>query len=145
VDNMMPIIFWTCYFLLKQGYGVIENLLLQDNKSSILLERNGGASSGKRTRHINIRYFVISDCVNMKEVAINWCPTKQMIVDFMTKPLQGRQFRNLRDYIMGRVRNTKPNNNVIKAVKQDGRTTYKKLIKKMSRVTDRGHVKLVAQ
>jgi hypothetical protein len=24
VDNMMLIIFWTCYFLLSQGYGVIQ-------------------------------------------------------------------------------------------------------------------------
>jgi hypothetical protein len=63
VDNMMPIILWTCYFLLEQGYGVIENLLLQDNKSSILLERNGRATSGKCTRHINICYFFISDQV----------------------------------------------------------------------------------
>jgi hypothetical protein len=54
IDDLMPIILWTCYFLLSQGYGVIENLLLQDNKSSILLERNRKASSGKRTRHINI-------------------------------------------------------------------------------------------
>jgi hypothetical protein len=54
VDNMMPIILWTCYFLLSQGYGDIENLLLQDNKSLILLERNRKASSGKRTKHINI-------------------------------------------------------------------------------------------
>ncbi len=57
VNDMMPIILWTLYFLLEQGYGVIENLLLQDNKSSILLERNGKASSGKRTRHINICFF----------------------------------------------------------------------------------------
>ena len=49
---MMPIICWTCYFLLSQGYGIIENLLLQDNKSSILLKRKRIASSGKRTRHI---------------------------------------------------------------------------------------------
>ncbi len=48
----------------------MENLLLQDNKSLILLERNGKASSGKRTRHINIRYFFITDRVNMKEVSI---------------------------------------------------------------------------
>ncbi len=40
IEDMMPIILWTCYFLLSQGYGVIENLLLQDNKSLILLERN---------------------------------------------------------------------------------------------------------
>jgi hypothetical protein len=28
VDDMMPIILWTRYFLLAQGYGIIENLLL---------------------------------------------------------------------------------------------------------------------
>jgi hypothetical protein len=60
VDNMMPIILWTCYFLLSQGYGVVENLLLQDNNSSIFLERNDEASSGKLTRHINIHYFFIT-------------------------------------------------------------------------------------
>jgi len=109
VDNMMPIILWTRQFLLEQGYGIVENLLLQDNKSSILLERNGKASSGKRTRHINIRYFFITDRVNMKEVSIEWCPTKDMVADFMTKPLQGSHFKRLRDIIMGKVRSVKPN------------------------------------
>jgi hypothetical protein len=28
VDNMMPIIVWSCYFLMAQGYGVTQNLLL---------------------------------------------------------------------------------------------------------------------
>ncbi len=78
-----------------------ENLLLQDNKSSMLLERNGKASSGKRTWHINIRYFFITDRVNMKEVEIKWCPTKGMVADFMTKPLQGSHCRRFRDLIMG--------------------------------------------
>ncbi len=54
IEDMMPIILWTHYFLLSQGYIVIKNLLLQDNKSSISLERNGKSFSGKRTRHINI-------------------------------------------------------------------------------------------
>ena len=31
VDDMMPIICWTHYFLLSQGYRIIENLSLQDN------------------------------------------------------------------------------------------------------------------
>ncbi len=101
VDDMMSIVVWSRYFLLAQGYGLTQNLLLQDNKSSILLERNGKASSGKRTRHINIRYFFITDRVNMKEIEIEWCPTKEMVADFMTKPLQGSHFRRLRDLIMG--------------------------------------------
>ena len=61
VNDMMPIILWNHYFLLEQGYGVIENLFLQANRSSTLSERNGRASSDKRTRHINIHYFFISD------------------------------------------------------------------------------------
>jgi hypothetical protein len=35
----------------------------------------------------------------MKEVALEWCPTKKMVADFMTKPSEGSHFRNLRDYI----------------------------------------------
>ncbi len=27
VDDMMPIIVWSCYFLMAQGYGVTQNLL----------------------------------------------------------------------------------------------------------------------
>ena len=85
----------------EKGYGVTQNLLLQDNQSSMLLEKNGKASSGKRTRHINIRYYFVTNRVNMKEIEIEWCPTKDMVADFMTKPLQGSHFRRLRDLIMG--------------------------------------------
>ena len=34
---------------------------------------------------------------------------KDMVADFMTKPLQGSHFKRLRDYIMGKVRWVKPN------------------------------------
>ncbi len=126
VDDMMPIICWTCYFLLSQGCGIIKNLLLQDNKSAILLEWNGKASSGKHTRHINIRYTFITERVNMKEISIDWCPTKKMVADFMTKPLQGRQLIELRDYIMGRV-SIKPKADVISLGRKK---PSKKLVKK---------------
>ena len=54
VDDMMPSIIWTRYFLKAQGYGVTDNIIFQENKSMMLLERNGKASSSKRTKHINI-------------------------------------------------------------------------------------------
>jgi hypothetical protein len=83
------------------GYGVKENVLFQDNKSSIILEKNGKASSSKRTNHINILYFYITDCVKKDEVSVVWCPTGDTIGDFATKPLQGALFRKFRDRIMG--------------------------------------------
>ncbi len=132
---MMPIMLWTCYFLLSQGYGFVETLLLQDNKSSILLEKIGKASSGKRTRHINIRYFFITDRVNRKEIIIGWCPTKKMVADFMTKPLQGSNFRYLIDNIMGRVCSTKPKHDVISV----GKKTNKAVTKK-GKVNGKSHV-----
>jgi hypothetical protein len=100
-DDFMPAICWTRYFMKAQGYDVQDNVLYQDNKSSILLEKNGKASSGKRTKHINIRYFFITDRVRKKEVSVVWCPTEDMIGDYATKALQGALFRKFRDQIMG--------------------------------------------
>jgi hypothetical protein len=98
---------------------------------------NGKASSGKHTKHINIWYFCITDQVNMKELTIKWCPTKQMVADFMTKPIQGIHFRHLRDYIIGRVCSSKPK---MKTVNVD-----KKINNKKKKVNGKGHVKVVAQ
>ena len=67
----------------------------------MLLERNGKALSSKRTKHINVRYFFITDRISKGEVRVEWCPTKDMVADFMTKPLQGSVFRKFRDLIMG--------------------------------------------
>jgi hypothetical protein len=101
VDDMMPSILWTRYFLKAQGYHVSDNIIFQDNKSTMLLERNGKASSSKRTKHINVRYFFITDRILKGEVRVDWCPTKEMVADFLTKPLQGSMFRNFRDLITG--------------------------------------------
>jgi hypothetical protein len=101
VDDCMPAICWTRYFLEAQGYAVSENIVYQDNKSAILLEKNGKASSSKRTKHINIRYYFVTDRINQKELTVEWCPTGDMIGDFMTKPTQGALFKRFRDQIMG--------------------------------------------
>ena len=43
IDNFMPAICWNRYFIAAQGYNVRDNRLHQDNKSSIILEKNGKA------------------------------------------------------------------------------------------------------
>ena len=100
VDNFIPDICWTWYFIALQGYNLKDNHLHQDNKSSILLDNNGKSLSTKSTKHINIWYLFITDRVNNGEVSVVWCPTGGMIGDYMTKPLQGDMFRKLRDQIM---------------------------------------------
>ena len=100
VDDASSQILWTNYFIRSQGYNIDETMIYQDNQSAILLERNGRQSSGKRTRHMNIRYFFITDRVRRKEMTIGYCPAGEMVADHFTKPLQGAMFRRFRSVIM---------------------------------------------
>lgn len=100
VNDFMPQVLWTRYFLEAQGYGLRDNLVYQDNQSAILLEENGKGSSSKRTRHINIRFFFVTDRIQGGELTVKYCPTEEMVADFFTKPLQGHQFRKLRDVVL---------------------------------------------
>ena len=65
-----------------------------------LVEENGKESSHKRTRHINIRYFFITDCIKCREFEVEYCPTNDIWVDFLTKPLQGKKFQKFREILM---------------------------------------------
>ena len=42
----------------------------------------------------------MTDLVERKEVQIEYCPTENMIADYMTKPLVGAKFKTFRDLIM---------------------------------------------
>ena len=94
-------ILWTNHFLQEQGYGVKTGVLFQDNKSAILLEKNGRLSSGKGTKHVHNRYFFIKDKIHKGEIDVIWCHKDDMLADFMTKPLQGSAFTTFRDMILG--------------------------------------------
>ena len=92
VVDITPHILWTSYFLDAQGYHVQDTIVYQDNKSAILLEKNGRASSSKHTKHINARYFFIKDHIESGEMNLKWCNTDEMMGDFFTKPMQGKKF-----------------------------------------------------
>jgi hypothetical protein len=101
-DDVMPQMLRTFHFLESQGHPINDNMLHQDNKSSILLETNGRGSSGKRTRHVDVRYFFIADRVKSGEIRIECCPTGIMIADYFAEALEGDTSWKLRDMIVGR-------------------------------------------
>lgn len=100
VDDFVGQVLWTKYLFEAQGYTVQKSVVLQDNNSVILLENNARDSGSKRTRHINIRYYFITDHVKAGEVQVQHCTADQMVPDFFTKPLQGAAFRNIRSVIL---------------------------------------------
>ena len=101
IDDVLAKIIWTKSFIEAQGFNVGMNIIYRDNTSSMKLEENGKASSGKRTRHFNIKYFYITDLIERGKVMIKYCPTDEMIADYMTKPLVGAKFAKFRTTIMG--------------------------------------------
>ena len=74
--------------------------MYQDNQSAMKLENNGRQSSGKCTRHINIRYFFVTDRIKNGEVCVEYCSNELLIADIYTKPLQGALFCKIRKIIL---------------------------------------------
>ena len=52
-------------------------------------------------RHIKIRYYFITDRIMKQKAPVEFCPTFDMIGDYFTKALQGSQFRQFRNLVLG--------------------------------------------
>mmetsp|Transcript_8119 Transcript_8119/g.18006 ORF Transcript_8119/g.18006 Transcript_8119/m.18006 type:complete len:389 (-) Transcript_8119:645-1811(-) len=78
-----------------------KNLVKQDNTSTIKMAKGGRRTCGKRTRSIDIRYFYITERINDGLIVMSYCPTKEMVSDYLSKPTQGSLFRLRRNTIMG--------------------------------------------
>ena len=89
VGDALRHILWTKHFMEAQGYPPSKVLILQDNESAIKLETNGWKSAGQWSKHIDIRYFFVTQHVEDGDVEIEYCPTADMESDYLTKPLQG--------------------------------------------------------
>ena len=60
-----------------------------------------GRSTSELTRHIDLGFFWIHDLLKRGLITVEYCPTEQMVADYMTKPLQGSLFQTMRDKVMG--------------------------------------------
>ena len=101
VNDGLTIVLWVRNFVIGQGCEVTDNVIHQDNQSAMLLEKNGRKSSGKKTRHIEIRCHFVADDIRRGTTKVAHCPTEEMVADFFTKPLQGSLFRKFFKMIMG--------------------------------------------
>ena len=97
VSDFLPYTIWASHFLKAQGYKLIRNIFYQDNTSAIKMLKNGKESCGSKSRHIHTRYFLTKDVIKREEMEIQYCPTEQMIADFYTNPIQGKQLYKLRN------------------------------------------------
>ncbi len=78
VDDALPHILWTKYFLECQGYNHGPSILHQDNKSTLLVESNGMCLALKQTKHIKVQYFFTKDKGDQKEIMLKHCSTEKI-------------------------------------------------------------------
>ena len=100
MHDVLPQVIWVRNFLTEQGFDMEPAKIYQDNQSAILLEKNGRASAGKRSKHIDLRYFFAKDRIESGDIEVDFTPTTEMLADFFTKPLQGELFRKFRNLIL---------------------------------------------
>ena len=68
-------------------------IIEQYNTNTIQLARNGWKSSSKRTKHINVRYFYITNRLKARDISrIVYKLTGDIESDYLTKALQGKTF-----------------------------------------------------
>ena len=100
MDQSLTDVLWTRNFIESLGFTVDQNIIFQDNQSTIRLALNGRLSSSKRTKHIDARYFFIKDVLDRGLASIEYCPTEMMWSDVLNKPKQGSPFRKDRSLLM---------------------------------------------
>ena len=98
LSDSASVVLWFRYFLIYQGYNIKNIDIFQDNMSTIKMIKNG-YSNNEKSRHINIRYYFLTDRIKNGEINVKYISTENMLADILTKPLQGQLFTKLRNKI----------------------------------------------
>ena len=69
--------------------------IFEDNQGAIELAKN--PKFHNRTKHIDVSFHFIRQQVNLKAIAVKYCPTENMLADVMTKGLPSITFQRFRD------------------------------------------------
>jgi hypothetical protein len=67
--------------------------IFEDNQACIALTKN--PEDHKRMKHVQVKYHVVRDYVNAKEVTFTYCRTKDHRADIFTKGVSGPQLRTV--------------------------------------------------
>ena len=84
---------WLCQLLKELGHPQLTPTLWCDNQSTIALTENPVFHS--RTKHIELRYFFIRDCVQQGKLLPKHVSTHDNLADIFTKALRKDQHSKL--------------------------------------------------
>ena len=70
-----------------------SDVIMEDNQGTIALSQNPEYHA--RTKHIDVQYHFIRECIEMGQICLRYCPTEDMVADALTKPLARDRFEKL--------------------------------------------------
>jgi hypothetical protein len=77
---------WLARLLAELSNGEAEQVMLKvDNKSALSLAKN--PIFHERSKHIEVKYHLIRDCVETKKIELEFVPTEHQLANMLTKPL----------------------------------------------------------
>ena len=97
--DVIPYVEGVRKLLLELNYPIGQVVIHQDNLSTIKLINNNKPLS-QRTLHIDNKYFFLREKNNLGLINIVHTPTDDMLADMFTKPINGSQFKFLRNKIL---------------------------------------------
>ncbi|MBW0554947.1 hypothetical protein O181_094662 [Austropuccinia psidii MF-1] len=80
---------WVSFVLSDLGQEIVKPIMFSDNLGAVTISKQ--ASSNANTKHIEVRYQYIRDCVVRNLLSINQVSSSEMIADILTKPLGAQQ------------------------------------------------------
>jgi hypothetical protein len=99
LDNSVLHLKWFSQIMEFLGYPQRPARVYQDNKNVIYVCEAGNSGSGKM-KHMAIRYYFIHNEIADGLLSLHYIPTKEMVADMLTKPLDGALFVSLRNRLM---------------------------------------------
>jgi len=99
LSSAMQEAIWLRRLLSDLDTNMPESVVIQeDNQGAIVMSKN--PVGHKRTKHIDIRFHFVREAVQKGLIELQYCSTKNMIADILTKPLPAERFVKLR-YAIG--------------------------------------------
>jgi hypothetical protein len=90
-------IVWIESLFKELNFDISNVALCGDNQGAIFLASN--PAQEHRSKHIDIRYHYIRECVEGKKVILHYVPTTEEIADIMTKCLSYDKFKKFRNQL----------------------------------------------
>ena len=68
--------------------------VFEDNQGAMALSKN--PKNHSRTKHIDVKYHYVRESVDNGTIAVEYCPTAEMVADTLTKGLAKPKFEKFR-------------------------------------------------